>query len=128
MQSVALDQSSPSMLRRLRGYASVLRLKPFDTSTPEGRSKERYRRVALAAAASLLAKAVHSIVLLVTVPLAVGYLGAERYGMWMTMSAVIAMLAFSDLGMGLGLMNVLSQAHGKNDLTTARQAVSSAFF
>jgi hypothetical protein len=32
-------------------------LSPFDTGTPEGRSKERYRRAALTTATSIVARA-----------------------------------------------------------------------
>lgn len=120
--------SAPPRWQRLRLYASVLRLKPYDTSTPSGRSLERYRRIALTSAASLLAKIVHSAVLLLSVPLAVGYLGKERYGLWMTISSVVAMFAFSDLGLGNGLMSTLTEAYGKDDRQLARRAVSSAFF
>ena len=34
---------------------AVIRLSPFDTTLPEGRSHERYRRAALTSLASLLA-------------------------------------------------------------------------
>jgi O-antigen/teichoic acid export membrane protein len=46
----------------------------------------------------------------------------------MTISSVIAMMAFADLGMGLGLMNAISEAHGKDDRQAAVTYVSSGFF
>jgi len=45
----------------------------------------------------------------------------------MTISSVIAMLAFADLGMGNGLLNAISDANGKDDREAARRYVSSAF-
>jgi len=66
---------------------SVLRFKPFDTSTDDGRSKERYRRVVLTAGSSFVNKTVTILTGLISVPLTVHYLGAERYGLWMTISA-----------------------------------------
>ena len=107
---------------------SVLRFTPFDTSTEEGRSKERYRRVALSTAASAAAKVIVVLTTLVTVPLTVGYLGAERYGLWMTISATIAMLGFGDLGIGLGLLNAVSEADGRDDREAAIRYVSSGFY
>lgn len=113
---------------RARQAWSLLRLAPFDTSTAEGRSKERFRRVALSTAATAAAKGVVVLTTLVTVPLTVGYLGAERYGLWMTISATIAMLGFGDLGIGLGLLNAVSEADGKDDRPAALRYVSSGFF
>jgi O-antigen/teichoic acid export membrane protein len=89
---------------------------------------ERYRRAALTAVASGAAKGMAVLTALITVPLTVGYLGMERYGLWMTISSVIAMLAFADLGLGNGLMNVLSEANGRDDREAARHYVSSALF
>jgi Na+-driven multidrug efflux pump len=106
----------------------ILRLKEFDTTTPDGRSRERYRRVALTAFANAGSRGVTVATMLVAVPLTLNYLGAERYGLWMTISSVIAMMAFADLGMGLGLMNAISEAHGKDDRQAAVTYVSSGFF
>ena len=38
------------------------------------------------------------------------------------------MMGFADLGMGLGLMNALSEAHGQEDRHAAERYVSSGFF
>jgi O-antigen/teichoic acid export membrane protein len=65
---------------------------------------------------------------LITVPLTLKYLGTERYGLWMTISSVIAILGFSDLGLNNGLLNGISRAHGKDDRQLAKKYVSSAFF
>ena len=111
-----------------RQCLSILTLKEFDTGTPEGRSKERYRRVALTALSSGGAKVISVITMLISVPLTLHYLGSERYGMWMTISSVVLMLGFTDLGLGLGLMNSVSEAHGKDDRQAAAHYVSSAFF
>ena len=117
-----------SLLPRARQISSVARLKPFETVTPEGRSKERHRRVALAALTSVIAKGVTLLTMLISVPLTVEYLGAERYGLWMTISSAIAILVFADLGLGNGLLNAISEANGKDDHEAAREYVSSAFF
>lgn len=109
-------------------FASNIRLAAFDTSTPEGRSKERYRRVALTALASGLSKVISISTGLISIPLTLRYLGTERYGLWMTISAVIAVLGFSDLGINNGLLNGIAKAHGRGDRQLARQYVSSAFF
>jgi O-antigen/teichoic acid export membrane protein len=103
-------------------------LRPSDTSTEEGRSIERLRRVRLSLVASLAAKAIGVIATLITVPLTVGYLGTERYGIWMTISSFIALLSFTDLGLGNGLLNSISEANGRDDREKAREYLSSAIF
>jgi O-antigen/teichoic acid export membrane protein len=105
----------------------LVRLRPFDVRTEEGRSKERYRRVALSALASVLAKLISAATALISVPLTLGYLGLERYGMWMTISSLVAMLAFADLGLGYGLLNAVARAFGKDDRAAIKAAVSSSF-
>jgi len=106
----------------------VLRLTPFDVSTEEGRSKERYRRVARSTPPPIPPKAITAVTTLISVPLTIHYLGTERYGMWMTISSVIAMLAFADLGMGNGLVNSIADAYGRDDRAAAGRYVSSGFF
>jgi O-antigen/teichoic acid export membrane protein len=107
---------------------SIVRLRQFDTDTAEGRSKERYRRAALTTLASGLTKGVTILTMLVSVPLTLHYLGTERYGLWMTISSLVLMMGFADMGLGLGLMNVITEAHGQEDRQAATSYVSSAFF
>lgn len=113
---------------QLQGIASVVRIAPFDASTAEGRSKERYRRIALTSFAAVAARGVGVLTALITVPLTLHYLGNERYGMWMTISSVIAMIGFADLGIGNGLINAISEAYGRDDRKSAKMYISSAFF
>lgn len=113
---------------QIRRIKSVARLRPFDASTPEGRSRERYRRVALTALAAFISKAVSLVTVLVSVPLVLHYLGPERYGMWLTITSVFALLSFADMGLGNGLLNLISEADGSGDKEAAARYVSSAFF
>lgn len=65
---------------------------------------------------------------LIAVPLTITYLGVERYGLWMTVSSLITMFAFADLGIGNGLVSEVARAQGLGDTRTAAEAVSSACF
>jgi O-antigen/teichoic acid export membrane protein len=121
----SLWKSAESAVRRIR---AVARLRPFETSTPQGRSRERYRRALLTTMSSGFARIVNVLTILVTVPLTLHYLGSERYGLWMTMSSLIVFLSFSDLGINNGLLNGISRANGTGDRELARQYVSSAAF
>lgn len=113
---------------RLLAAGALLRLRPFDVSTPEGQSKERYRRAALTALGALASKGVTLLTLLVSVPLTVEYLGAERFGLWMTISGLVAFLNLLDFGLGNGVLNQVVEANGRGDLRSAHAAVSSGFF
>jgi len=94
----------------------------------EGRAHERRRRVLLSALAAAGAKLISLLSLMLTVPLTLGYLGVERYGLWMAMTGLLAVVGFADLGLGYGLVNSLARAEGLGDSLYARRAVSSAFF
>lgn len=107
---------------------SVIRFRPYDTSTVEGRSNERLRRVFWTASTSAIAKVVNTLTILVAVPITLRYLGAERYGLWMAITAVVAFLGFADLGIGNVILNLVSEANGRNDIEAARKSISNAFF
>ncbi len=111
-----------------RDIRSFLQRKPFDQTNEKDRARERHVRVVLGAGASLLAKVFSVGTALISVPLTLHYLGSERYGMWMTMSSLVAMFAFADLGIGNGLLNAVAAAHGRNDRGAIRGFVSSGFF
>ena len=114
-----------SLIRQLR---ALFRLTPFDVSSEGGRAQERHRRALLSSATAVLSRIVSLVTPLVTIPLTLSYLGTERYGVWMTISSVVASLAFADLGIGNGLLNAVSAAHGRDDKGLAREYVSSSFF
>jgi O-antigen/teichoic acid export membrane protein len=98
-------------------------------SRPEQvRSAERNRRAAWSAAGSGISRGLGAAAGYVSVPLAIGYLGTERYGLWMAISSVLAMLNFADLGMGNGLLNAISAADATSNRQMAVRSVSSAFF
>lgn len=89
-------------LLRLTKY---LRLSPFDTTLEQGRSDERYRLAVLSMTANVLSRAVSMMVMVLTVSLTIRYLGAERFGVWMTIASFVGMLTFLDLGVGNAMTN-----------------------
>ncbi len=107
---------------------SVFRPGSPDRSTSKGRSSERQRRAVLTTVTTAGATGVTVLTSLVSVPLTVSYLGVERYGMWMTISSLITILRFADLGLGNGLLNAVAEAYGRDDHETASEYVSSAFY
>jgi O-antigen/teichoic acid export membrane protein len=64
---------------------------------------------------------------LVTMPLALHYLGAERFGVWITLTSLLVLVTLGDFGVGNGLINAIATAHGADDRISAQTYVSSAF-
>jgi len=97
---------------------------PIDSAA--ARALDRQRRAVLSSTFSVLAKATSVGASLVSVPLTLKYLGAERFGMWMTISSMIGMFGFADLGIGNGLLSAISEANGKDDIAAMKRYISSA--
>lgn len=106
----------------------IFQFTPHDVTNSQGKSNERYRRIMLTGGSTLIVKIFSAVINLITVPLTVHYLGAERYGLWMAISSVIALMGFADLGLGNGLLNAVAKANGRNNPKEAQVAVSSTFF
>jgi O-antigen/teichoic acid export membrane protein len=112
---------------RYRRVRRLLRLTPFDTATEDGRSDERHRNLILSASAAAIAKVAMALITMLTIPMTLRYLGAERFGVWMTITSFVLFLSFTDFGIGNGLVTALSQASGRNDRREMRELISSGF-
>jgi O-antigen/teichoic acid export membrane protein len=66
--------------------------------------------------------------MVITYPLALRHLGEQRFGIWLTLTSFTSIVAFSDLGIGNGLMTALSKARGEGDHRQTESLVSSGFF
>ena len=97
------------------------------SNSEQNRSRDRYLRAAYTGGASALFKVVSFGTSILTVRWTLHYLGAERYGMWITITSVVMLLMFSDLGMGNGLIKAVADSMGRNDVQEARKAITSAF-
>ncbi|MFY3742679.1 lipopolysaccharide biosynthesis protein [Anaeromyxobacter sp. Red801] len=104
----------------------MVRLRPFEQDTPHGRSQERYRRIALTTLSGFAVRGLGTAVGLVTVPLLLAYLGKERFGLWSTVTTVVAWATLFDLGIANGLVNCLAKAHGRGERDLAAKYVSTA--
>ncbi len=88
----------------------------------------RARRVKLAAAYSVVAKFGSLAVTLISIPLAIRTLGAERFGIWITITTFFGMFGVLDGGIGNAVINMVAdQRVAKND-QRLREIVSSAYF
>jgi O-antigen/teichoic acid export membrane protein len=113
----------------LKAYLSPQRLKTLFTRSSADPGRERYRRAGMTASTSYIAKGLTLLMGFVSVPLTVHYLGAERYGVWLTISSLLLWVALTDFGLaGYALVNVLSEAVGNDDRESARHYAASAFW
>jgi O-antigen/teichoic acid export membrane protein len=96
--------------------------------TPEGRAQRRIRRASLTGIIGLMSLAITMGAGLISIPLTAGYLGTERFGMWLILSTFLGMVGVADLGLSNSLTNALATADGQEDRKQAREAVSSTSF
>lgn len=65
---------------------------------------------------------------LIMVPITLGYLNKENYGIWMAMTSVLYWFAFFDIGLGNGMRNYMAEAISLNDYKRARAYFSTSLF
>ena len=106
------------------GATGVLRTLP-DAHRDASRSGLRYRRIAQSAAAGILLKLITVSTGFISVPLALRYLGKEQFGIWMAFMGFVSILQFTDLGLGIGLQNRLTECDGTDDRIRPRALISS---
>jgi O-antigen/teichoic acid export membrane protein len=132
----ARKQVCSSAIRLLQKLAPVLKtllslqgLKTLFVQSSADLGHERYRRAGMTASTSYLAKGLTVFMSFISVPLTVHYLGAERYGVWLTISSLLLWVALTDFGLaGNALVCVLSETVGKDDRVSARHYTASAFW
>ena len=117
------------VFQTLRANLNPSAVKALMANEHGDRGRDRYRRASVTAGASFIAKALTLLISFVSVPLTVHYLGAERYGVWLTISSLLIWMQISDFGLaGNALINVLSEADGSDDRQAARNYTASAFW
>lgn len=78
-------------------------------------------------AASLVLKCISILVSLQVVPLTIDYINPTKYGIWLTLSSIIAWLSYFDLGFAHGFRNRFAEAKAKGDTKLAKEYVSTTY-
>ena len=78
-------------------------------------------------AVSLVMKCISILISLQVVPLTIGYVNSTKYGIWLTLSSIIAWLSYFDLGFAHGFRNRFAEARAKNNMKLAREYVSTTY-
>lgn len=76
---------------------------------------------------SLLLKGIGIVVSMLLVPVTIGYVNAELYGVWLTVASVMTWLHFLDLGFTQGLKNRLTEALAHEDYEKGKSLVSTTY-
>jgi len=108
----------------VRDGLSLVRWSRFDVSTSEGRSRERFRRLGLTSLSSIAGKFANLLAPLVSIPITLDYLGAERMGLWVAVVSVLGILAFAELGIGDALITLISRSEGEGKPEIAQRLVT----
>jgi O-antigen/teichoic acid export membrane protein len=83
-------------------------------------------RAKLAISTSLFSRVVTTAASFVVLPISVRYLGNEGYGLMVTITSVVGWLQFTNMGIGLGLQNALTEEVAKGNFQAQRELVSTA--
>lgn len=91
------------------------------------RGNERSVAVKKNIAVSLVLKCISILISLQVVPLTIDYVNPTRYGIWLTLSSIIAWLSYFDLGFAHGFRNRFAEAKAKGDMKLAKEYVSTTY-
>lgn len=92
-------------------------------SNGDGRTLRARRNIA----ASFVIKIITVLSTYISYPLIVSYLNPTRYGIFLTLSSIIAWMLLLDIGFGSGLKNKLAEAKAYGEMVHARKLVSSTY-
>jgi O-antigen/teichoic acid export membrane protein len=78
-------------------------------------------------AASFAIKGVSIVISLAFVPMTINYVNPTQYGIWLTLSSIVAWFSFFDIGFSNGLRNKFAQAKADGNLEDARIYLSTTY-
>lgn len=76
---------------------------------------------------SFFFRGISVLVMFALVPLLIGQINSEKYGVWLTLVTFISSFSFFDIGLGNGLKNILTHSLTENDNEKANRAISTAY-
>jgi len=91
-------------------------------------TSSRYGRILHAVCTGTASRILSSGLTLISLPLAVRYLGAERYGVWATITTTAVWINLLDLGIANTLTNHISRAYALDDKRSAARYLTNALW
>lgn len=95
---------------------------------PTNEGQGRLVRTVRTLLTGLAGRGIGLLVNFISLPLTLGYLGQERFGVWATITTLTTWVGLSDFGFGNSVTNALSDALGRRDEARARRVVATAFW
>src|SRR6185437_2128719 len=98
----------------------------FEGHVPDehAKSRRRYVLAGTSTVANVGSKGLSLLVLYVSVPLTISYLGPARFGVWMTLASLISFLGFLDFGIGSSLLNEVAHHGAWEDRERLKQVIT----
>lgn len=90
--------------------------------------RPRTRRVFEALISAIFGKGIVLLVNAASVPIAIRYLGAEMFGVWMTISTTLVLLLILDFGIANSVTNLISEAYARDDQQLASSYSAASFW
>ncbi|MGA9565477.1 MAG: lipopolysaccharide biosynthesis protein [Candidatus Korobacteraceae bacterium] len=88
--------------------------------------RTRERKIVAAMASGAASRVLSALLMLVSLPLAVRYLGPERFGLWATIASTVVFLNLLDLGIASTLTNHIARAYAVGDRDYAARYTANA--
>lgn len=92
-----------------------------------GTGNERSNLIKKNISASFIIKGLNILIGLVLVPMTINYIDPTRYGIWITISSIVAWFGFFNIGLDNGLRNRFTEALAKGNNLLARVYVSTTY-
>lgn len=67
------------------------------------------------------------LITLILIPVSIGYVSSELYGVWLALSTIIMWASLFDLGFGNGVRNKIAECMAIGDIKTTRQYISTSY-
>ena len=99
-----------------------------EASTSTSIADKRYVRILEAGVSALLSKGATLLVNLISLPIAVRYLGPVQFGIYATISTTLSLFLVLDLGIANSLTNLISEAYAREDRRLAAAGFTTAFW
>lgn len=77
---------------------------------------------------SMIGKAITTLCSFFIVPMTISYINPTRYGIWLTLSSIIAWISIFDLGFGQGFRNKFAEAISLDNKKLAKEYLSTTYF
>jgi O-antigen/teichoic acid export membrane protein len=108
------------------GIGSTFKL-AFGKVDDPGLRQRRFMAIVQGVVSGVANRALAVVIGLVSVPLTIHYLGAERYGVWALVGSTLAWLRLADIGIGNGLNNAIAGAFGAERHDLVKAHISTGF-